>query len=658
MTGELGQLALCLALALSLMQAFAGFYGASNGNLRVMAMGRGAALGSFVFVGLAFFTLMFAYITSDFSVLAVAENSHTAKPLIYKISGVWGNHEGSMVLWILILGAYSAAIAMTQPTGPEYGTRLGSRALGVQGLIAIAFLLFILLTSDPFERYFPPPVEGTGLNPLLQDPGLAFHPPLLYLGYVGLSAAFSFAAAALLDSRNDAMWVRAARPFALVAWTALTLGIAAGSWWAYYTLGWGGFWFWDPVENASLMPWMIATALIHSMMATERTGAFKSWALLLAITAFSFSLIGTFLVRSGVLNSVHSFANDPERGLFILLILALAITLPLVLFAWRAPNLKAGAPFDVVSRETGILINNLLLTASAAIILLGVLTPLILDAWSGVKISVGPPYYTRMVVPLLGLLAVVMPLGPIILWRRGNLFSTLYTLRYAGAAALAAWLAALAIVRPVTVLGVLVAGLGIWLIAGALTDLVRRAGSLNRLGRVGAAGWSVALAHAGLGVVGLGCVGAGVWFTEAYEVLSPGSRMTVGGYELRLDSTQQVQGPNYTADRATITVFADGREITKIYPEKRNYPAEQMVTTQSAIRTTIIRDLYVTLADPREGGGWVVKAYVSPLAPFIWLGAIVMGIAGFIAVGGRIAAHARAKRAAEAEAAAVAEAAE
>jgi cytochrome c-type biogenesis protein CcmF len=656
MTGELGQLALCLALALALMQAFAGFYGASRGNLRVMAMGRGAALGSFVFVGLAFFALMFAYVTSDFSVLAVAQNSHTAKPLIYRISGVWGNHEGSMVLWILILGAYSAAIAMTQPTGPEYGTRLGSRALGVQGLIAIAFLLFILLTSDPFERYYPPPFEGSGLNPLLQDPGLAFHPPLLYVGYVGLSAAFSFAAAALLDSRNDAMWVRAARPFALVAWTALTLGIAAGSWWAYYTLGWGGFWFWDPVENASLMPWLIATALIHSMMATERTGAFKSWTLLLAITAFSFSLIGTFLVRSGVLNSVHAFANDPERGLFILLILVFAITLPLILFAWRAPKLAPGAPFDVVSRETGILINNLILTASAAIILTGTLYPLVLDALRGVKISVGPPYYTATVVPLLAVLALVMPLGPIILWRRGNLVSTLYSLRFAAAAGLVALLAALAIARPVMVLGVLAAGLGVWLIIGAATDLLRRAGSLNRLGRVGAAGWSVALAHAGLGVVALGCVGAGVWRTEVIEVLAPGGSMPIAGYELRLDSTQQVQGPNYTADRATITVLSEGREITKIYPEKRNYPTEQMVTTWSSIRTTILSDLYVTLADPRDGGGWVVRAYVNPLAPLIWIGAIIMGIAGFIAVGGRVAAHARARRAAEA--AAVAEAAE
>ena len=411
MTGELGELALCLAFALSIAQALAGFIGAARNSERVMAMGRGAALGSFVFIALAFFTLMFAYVTSDFSVSAVAENSHTLKPLLYKISGVWGNHEGSMILWLLILGVYSAAIALTAPADGEDGTLI-ARTLAVQALIAIAFLIFVLLTSDPFLRVYPPPFEGQGLNPLLQDPGLAFHPPLLYLGYVGLSAGFSFAAAAaLLDSRNDAQWVRSARPFVLIAWTALTLGIAGGSWWAYYTLGWGGFWFWDPVENASLMPWLVATALIHSMMATERTGAFKSWTLLLAITAFSFSLIGTFLVRSGVLNSVHAFANDPRRGMFILWILFIAITTPLVLFAWRAPKLTPGAPFAAVSRETGILFNNLLLTAAAGTILIGTVYPLVLDALEGIKISVGPPYYTATVIPIMVLLAMLLPLG-------------------------------------------------------------------------------------------------------------------------------------------------------------------------------------------------------------------------------------------------------
>ena len=644
MTGELGQLALCLALALSFVQAFAGFNGASRGSARIMAMGRGAALGSFVFIGLAFATLMYAYVVSDFSVWAVAENSHTAKPLIYKISGVWGNHEGSMLLWLLILSIYSAAIAMTQPTDHQANAELGSRALGVQALVAIAFLVFVLLTSNPFARLYPPPFEGNGLNPLLQDPGLAFHPPLLYLGYVGLSAAFSFAAAALLDKRNDAAWVRRARPFATAAWTALTLGIAAGSWWAYYTLGWGGFWFWDPVENASLMPWLIATALIHSMMATERTGAFKSWTLLLAIAAFSFSLIGTFLVRSGVLNSVHSFANDPKRGLFILMILFVAITAPLALFAWRAPKLTPGAPFDLASRETGILINNLLLTVAAATILTGTLYPLVLDATEGIKISVGPPYYAATVVPMLALLAMVMPLGPISLWRRSDLRAGLYALRYAFAAAVVALLAALAIVQPLSVLGLLAVMLGVWLIAGSVTDLARRAGSWRKLSFLPPGAWSVALAHAGLGVVALGVAGTAVWKSEAIAVLAPGQSMNIAGYSLRLDSTQRIEGPNYFADQASITVMSGGKTITVVHPEKRNYPVEQQVTTQSSIRTTVISDLYVVLADQRDGGGWVVRAYVNPLAPFIWLGALVMACGGFVALGGRIANRVRVAR--------------
>jgi cytochrome c-type biogenesis protein CcmF len=643
-TGELGQLALCLALALSAVQAFSGFFGASRGDVRVMAMSRGAALGSFVFIALAFFTLMFAYVTSDFSVMAVAENSHTAKPLIYKITGVWGNHEGSMVLWMLILGIYSAAIALTQPEGADANARLGSRTLGVQALIAIAFLIFILLTSDPFMRLYPQPFEGNGLNPLLQDPGLAFHPPLLYLGYVGLSASFSFAAAALLDRRNDAAWVRRARPFALAAWTALTLGIAAGSWWAYYTLGWGGFWFWDPVENASLMPWLVATALIHSMMATEKTGAFKSWTLLLAIAGFSFSLIGTFLVRSGVLNSVHAFANDPRRGLFILMILFVAIASPLVLFAWRAPKLSAGAAFDVVSRETGILLNNLLLTAAAATVLTGTLYPLVLDAAEGIKISVGPPYFTATVVPMLALLAVAMPFGPLLLWRRADLRATAHALRFALAAAVLALLIVLAVARPVSALGLLAVGLGIWLIGGSVTDLLRRAGNWRRLRLLPASAVTSALAHAGLGVVALGVVGATIWKSEAIQVVAPHQTMQIAAYTLRLEGTQRVQGPNYFADRADITVMASGRTITVIHPEKRSYPVEQTATTESSIRTTGIADLYVVLGDPRDGGGWVVRAYYNPMAPFIWIGGVIMALAGFTALGARLTAVLRARR--------------
>ena len=632
MTGEIGQLALCLALALSLVQAASGFFGAARNSPRVMAMSRGSALGVLVFLALAFFSLMVAYVTSDFSVLAVAQNSHTAKPLIYKISGVWGNHEGSMLMWLLILGVYSAAMAVTVAGGE----RLNARALAVQGLVAIAFLVFVLLTSDPFLRVYPPPFEGNGLNPLLQDPGLAFHPPLLYLGYVGLSATFAFAAAALLETRNDAAWVRAARPFALTSWVALTLGIAAGSWWAYYTLGWGGFWFWDPVENASLMPWLVATALFHSMMATEKTGAFKSWTLLLAIAAFSFSLIGTFLVRSGVLNSVHAFANDPERGLFILIILVIAIALPLVLFAWRAPKLAPGAPFEVVSRDTGILINNLLLAVATAAIFIGVMMPLILDALNGAKISVGPPYYNLVVVPLLALLAVCMPFGPMLNWRRGSLAQSARHLRFAFAAAILAALLALAVASPKSVSGILGAAFAAWLIGGAAADIWRRARNWRGLRMVALSAWAVAFAHGGLGIVALGVTGASVWKSETQDVLKPGQTMSVGWYGLRLEGTEIVQGPNYSAQRAVIAVRSYGDPVTTLRPEKRQYLAEGTVTSQTSIYTTGLSDLYVVLGDQLGDGSWVVRAYVNPLAPLIWLGAIVVGMGGVLGLAVRI----------------------
>jgi cytochrome c-type biogenesis protein CcmF len=626
MSAELGQLALCLALALSLVQVVAGFRGAVTGAGHFMSMSRGAALGTFVFTTLAFAALTFAYVVSDFTVLAVVQNSHTAKPLLYKITGVWANHEGSMLLWVLILTLYSAAIALTDAGG----RRLNARALGVQGLIAVAFILFILLTSNPFARVLLPPFEGTGLNPLLQDPGLAFHPPLLYAGYVGLSATFSFAVAALMEGRNDAHWVRAARPFALIAWVALTLGIAAGSWWAYYTLGWGGFWFWDPVENASLMPWLVTTALFHSMMATERSGAFKSWSILLALAAFSFSLIGTFLVRSGVLNSVHAFANDPERGLFILLILAVAVGLPLALFAFRAPHLTPGAPFEPASRETGILVNNLLLTVAAGTIMFGTLYPLILDALQGAKISVGPPYFVTIFVPLMAMLALLMPFGPLTGWRRSDLRAAAWSLRWAGAAACVAVLIALAIAVPRSVLGLLAAGFSAWLVGGAITDLLRRAGNWRYLSTLSMSAWAVALAHAGMGVVALGVAGATVWRSEAAEVLTPGDTLSVAGYDLRFEGVERVPGPNFIADRADITLSRNGNEIAIIHPEKRQFLSDGTVTTNSTIRTNGFADLYVILGDARENDGWVVSAYYSPMAPFIWMGAVIMAFGGFL----------------------------
>src|ERR1700704_6565065 len=638
---ETGHYALVLALALALVNSVLPVWGSIARDQRLMAVAPPVALIGFGLVAYAYFALTMAHVVSDFSLLNVVENSHSAKPLIYKITGVWGNHEGSMLLWVLVLSLFAAAVALFSRSMPE---DMRANVLAVQSWIAAAFILFILLTSNPFARIAGAPAGGTDLTPLLQDPGLAIHPPLLYLGYVGLSITYSFAAAALISGRIDAVFARFVRPWTLIAWISLTLGIAMGSYWAYYTLGWGGFWFWDPVENASLMPWLVCTALIHSMMATERTGAFKSWTLLLSLTAFSFSLIGTFLVRSGVLNSVHSFANDPRRGLFILMILFVAITAPLVLFAWRAPKLSPGAAFDLPSRETGILLNNLLLTAAAATILTGTLYPLVLDAAEGIKISVGPPYFSATVVPMFALLAVLMPLGPIFMWRRSDWRASLYKLRFAFAAAMVAMLLTLAVLRPDTVLGLLAVTLGVWLISGSISDIARRAGSFRKVRHLPAVAWTSALAHAGLGVVALGVVGATSWKSEAIQVLAPGQSMNVGGYALRLDATEQVQGPNYTADRAAITLMSNGRTITVVHSEKRSYPVEQMVTSQSSIRTTVVSDLYVVLGDSREGGGWVVRAYVNPMAPFIWLGAVVMAFAGFIALGARLAAKLRAAR--------------
>jgi cytochrome c-type biogenesis protein CcmF len=625
MTGEIGQLALCLALALSLVMAVSGIAGARNGAASAQAIASGAANGLFVFIALAFGALTYASIVSDFSLLNVAQNSHTLKPLIYKISGVWGNHEGSMLLWVLVLAVYSAAISWSR----RGSVQLTSAALGVQGILAIAFLVFILLTSNPFLRLDPAPFEGNGLNPLLQDFGLAVHPPMLYCGYVGLSASFAYAAAALITKERD--WARAARPFMLVAWIALTLGIALGSWWAYYDLGWGGFWFWDPVENASLMPWLVATALLHSALATERTGAFRSWTLLLAIAAFSLSLIGTFLVRSGVLSSVHSFANDPERGVFILAMIVGAIGGALGLFAWRAPSLEGGTSFEPASRETALLLNNVFLVASTATVFVGTLYPLALDAMTGTKISVGPPFFAITFAPIFIALLLLVPFGPRLGWRKGDLPAALRTLAPALGIALVTAVAILAFTSPHTLAGAGAFGVAAWLIAASAIDL--RARGLKTL-QAGAL--ASALAHAGLGVTLMGVAGTTLWKSEALEELGPGETMSVAGYTLRFDGVKAAQGPNYDAARATITVLSGGREIAVMHPEKRIFPAEGQDTIQTAIRTTIVSDLYLALGDQRDKGRWIVRAYVNPLAPLIWLGALVMALGGFAALWSRL----------------------
>jgi cytochrome c-type biogenesis protein CcmF len=623
MTGELGQLALCFALALSLVMAVSGLMGTRPADRTARQIASGSAMGLLVFVALAFGTLTYAFVVSDFSVMLVANNSHTLKPLIYKISGVWGNHEGSMLLWVLVLSVYAALVAGLQ----RGGERLTSGALGVQGLLAAAFILFIIFTSNPFLRLDPAPFEGAGLNPLLQDPGLAMHPPMLYAGYVGLSASFSYAAAALLV--GEAGWTRAARPFMLIAWIALTCGIALGSWWAYYELGWGGFWFWDPVENASLMPWLIATALLHSALATEKSGAFRTWTLLLAIAGFSMSLIGTFLVRSGVLSSVHAFASDPTRGFFIMVLIALAIGGALALFAWRAPALQGGAAFEPQSRETMLLLNNVFLVAACACVFVGTLYPLVLDAINGTKISVGPPYFALTFAPIFFALLLLVPLGPQLNWKRGDLKAAWRSLYPAlGLAGIAA-LTVLALVSPRSVAATGAFAVAGWLIGASILDVRKRKGAR-------ASAFAAALAHAGLGVSLMGVAGTTLWRSEVLTVLAPGQTMTVGPYTLRFDGVTRERGPNYIADRGHIALMNGDRVATTMLPEHRFYPAEGQDMNDTAIHTTGWRDLYLALGDDRGGGRFTLRAYVSPLAPLIWLGGLVMALGGFLSLWGRL----------------------
>jgi cytochrome c-type biogenesis protein CcmF len=627
-TGELGQLALCFALALSLVMAVAGLMGTRADANAARRVATSSALGFLVFTLLSFLTLTYAFVVSDFSVALVAGHSHTLKPLVYKISGVWGNHEGSMLLWVLVLALYAGMVALLN----RGGERLTSGALGIQGLLAAAFILFILFTSNPFLRLDPAPFEGAGLTPLLQDPGLAMHPPMLYAGYVGLSAAFSYAAAALLV--GEAGWARAARPFMLIAWIALTCGIALGSWWAYYELGWGGFWGWDPVENASLMPWLIATALLHSALATEKSGAFRTWTLLLAMAGFSMSLIGTFLVRSGVLSSVHAFASDPTRGFFIMVLIALAIGGALALFAWRAPSLQGGAAFEPASRETALLLNNVFLVAACACVFAGTLYPLILDALNQTKITVGPPYYVITFAPIFFALLILVPFGPQLGWKRGDLKAAWRSLFPALGLAAVAAVAVLAIVSPRTIAATGCFAVAGWLIGASLIDMRKRKGAR-------ASAFAAVLAHAGLGVTLLGVAGTTAWRSEAIAVMAPGEKMTVGPYTLRFDGVTREKGPNYIADRGHITLMDGDRPGATMQPEHRFYEAEGQDMTDTAIRTTGLRDLYLALGDERDGGRFALRAYVSPLAPLIWLGGLLMGLGGMLSLWGRLRVPAR-----------------
>jgi cytochrome c-type biogenesis protein CcmF len=641
MTVELGLYALALALAVALVQGTLPMLGAARRNAPLMAVADSAALAQFLLIAVSFGCLMHAYVVSDFSVLNVALNSHSAKPMLYKVAGTWGNHEGSMLLWVLILTLFGAAVAAF---GRNLPPGLRARALAVQAWIAIGFYLFMLFTSNPFARLQPPAIDGQGLNPLLQDPGLAFHPPFLYLGYVGFSMAFSFAVAALIEGRVDASWARWVRPWTLAAWTFLTCGIALGSWWAYYELGWGGWWFWDPVENASLLPWLSGTALLHSAIVVEKRDALKGWTVFLAIVTFSLSLLGTFLVRSGVLTSVHAFAVDPARGVFILALLVIVIGGSFALFAWRGPQLPAGGLFRPVSREGGLLLNNLLLSAAAASVLLGTLYPLLLEATGGEKVSVGPPFFNAVFLPLMAPLVVAMAVGPLLPWKRADLLPALGRLWFAGAAALGAAAVGLAFYHGRSLTGLLGLALAAWLFAGTLIELARRVGlfstglggSLRRAAGLPRATWGMTLAHAGLAVAIAGMTASAVWKEERIQMMKPGDRVEVGGYMLTLLDAEEVPGPNYDALRGRFAVAdEDGEPFTVLTPEKRFYPVEGRDTTEAAIRSTIAGDLYAVIGEPQAGGGFVTRLYFEPLVPWIWGGIGLMVLGGLVSLSDR-----------------------
>ena len=640
MIAELGHYALVLALGLALVQAVVPIYGARQNDPILMSVAGAAAVAQFLFVALAFGALVACYVTSDFSVTNVFENSHSAKPLIYKITGVWGNHEGSMLLWVLILSVFGALVALF---GTNLPAKLKANVLAVQSWVAFAFYLFILTTSNPFLRMSPAPMEGRDLNPILQDPGLAIHPPLLYFGYVGFSISFSFAIAALIEGKIDAAWARWVRPWTLLAWMFLTAGIAMGSYWAYYTLGWGGWWFWDPVENASLMPWIAGTALLHSAVVMEKRNALKVWTILLAILAFSLSLVGTFLVRSGVLTSVHAFASDPARGVFILMILTLFIGGGLTLFAWRAPLLKQGGLFAPISREGALIFNNLLLLVACAAVFFGTLYPLALEALTGQKISVGAPFFNMTFGPLFAVLLVAVPFGPLLAWKRGDLLGV--TQRLLGAAALGV----IGIVVTFAVEGggpVLVPfafGLAIFVITGAVTDLIERTAFLKvplgtafaRARGLPRSAWGTALAHIGLGVTLLGIVGETQLGTERIAELKPGQTISIRRYDLHFDDIVERRGPNYSEVAARFTVRRGGEVIGTMEPSKRSFPSRGSGTTESALMTRGVGQIYLSLGEANPDGSIAVRLYHKPLVLLIWLGAVVMVIGGGLSLSDR-----------------------
>lgn len=636
MIAELGHFALVLAFTLGIAQSTLPLYGAAVGDGRLMAFARSSALGQLLFIGVAFAALMAAFVVSDFSVSLVAQHSHSAKPLMYKISGVWGNHEGSMLLWVLILAIFGGAVAAFARHLPD---TLVARVLSVQGMIGVGFLAFILFTSNPFVRLDPSPVNGNGLNPLLQDPGLATHPPFLYLGYVGFSMAFSFAVAALIEGRVDPAWARWVRPWTLAAWAFLTMGIMLGSLWAYYELGWGGWWFWDPVENASLMPWLAGTALLHSAVVVEKRDALKHWTILLAILTFTLSLIGTFLVRSGVISSVHSFASDPARGVFILGLLVLVTGGALTLYAIRAPQMKLGNLFGFVSREAGLILNNVFLMAICGYIFIGTFFPLIALVTFGSQLSVGAPWFNLFFVPLWTLLMVAMAVGPFLNWKRGNVGQALFRLKVAGVAAVGGIVGALWLQAG---WAAIVVGVAVWLFVGSLWVLVERlnfsAGldtALARAAGLPRAAWGMVVAHMGVAVAAMGVVAVSVWTAETVTLLKPGQTVSVAGYDVRLLSVKDERGPNYSAKVGRFAVSAGGAQIEEMIAEKRTYPNPGSETTEAGLRVRPLDVLYVTLGQGHPDGTWTVRMYHHPLVAWIWGGAVIMVLGGLLSLSDR-----------------------
>ena len=658
MTAELGAFALILALALSAVQAGLSAFGRLRGDATLRGAGEGAALAAFVAVAIAFAALMTAFVASDFSITNVVANSNTDQPLFYRITATWGSHEGSMLLWNLALTGFGACIVLF---GQGLPTGLKSVAVATQGALGLLFLGYTVFASNPFVRLATAPLEGQSLNPILQDPFMAIHPPILYSGYVGFSVVFSLAVAALVEGRVDAAWARWVRPWALAAWSLLTVGITLGSFWAYYELGWGGWWFWDPVENASFMPWLIGTALLHSAIVTEKRGALTGWTVFLALAAFTFSMLGAFLVRSGVLTSVHAFAVDPRRGAILLVILGLAAGAAFSLFAWRAPKLAPGGLFAPVSREGALVLNNLFLAAATASVMLGTLYPLIVQAVTGEAISVGGPYFALTFAPLMAACLLILPAGPLLAWKRGDLLGALQRLWVAAVLALGGGLLSYLIIAPHKIIPVLVMAVGFWLIAGSATELAGRLnfGALRygdggqvwrRLKGLPRGQWGMTLAHIGLGVFVLGAACELSWRTETAQTLVAGQSMRAGAYTLTLQSLTTVDGPNFSADRATLLVRPDRGAPFMLTPERRFYPAQRQTTSKVAIQRRGASDVYVVLGDarPAPGGGsaWLVRVFINPWARLIFAGPLLMALGGAVSLSDRRLRLAAGRRAA------------